>query len=190
MPYADNYGFIRPMRRHIHSRQNFSWRITQILFQCAWSGADAEQKRDLLHQAQHGVLSVVSRRAEVAALYALKLAAHNIIGIQLFIRKAERHLMEPANVFAGYFFKGSGDNRLCQNVIEYAGIVDVLRALTDPEYGRFLRQMAFGEQAVPGFIRRNGAAVVFVAVRRQDLCVFLFAFFVCEHLVTPGEHVD
>ena len=150
------------MRRHIHRGHDLDRRITLILFERTGRGADPQEQRDLLHQPEHRVLTRVSGGAEVVSLNPVEFAANNVVDVQFLLGEAKRHLMQPADVLAGYLLECPCDYSFGKDIVQFIGIVDVLRTLTDAEHRRPFRQMTSGEQRIAALIRRNRAAIVVI----------------------------
>lgn len=78
----------------------------------------------------------------------MELLHGGFIDSPFLVSKFQRNLTELANVLSGDFLKGTGDDRLCQNCIQYICVVDILRPLPNAKYSDAFRQVRGGEQRI------------------------------------------
>lgn len=149
MPHADSNDLAVPLGRHLHRRHDFQRCVAVVFVQRVGRSRHPEHQRDLLHQAEHGVLAGVAGGCKIFPLHPVKFLHHNVINGLFFWGKGKGHLMDAADLLARDLLKGAGDDRLSQDLIQLIGIVDVLGSLTDTEYCSFSGRWQAENRAYP-----------------------------------------
>lgn len=149
-----------PFRCHLYCRCDFKGCIALILLHRIGSSRHSQQQSNLLHDAKHGIFTVVSGGSKILSLDLVKLLHYHAVHFPFLGQKWQRHLMDTTNLLACHLFKRAGNDRFSQEPIEFIGVIDVLGPLRHTKHSCLFRKMAGGKQSISVLVSWDWTAIV------------------------------